>query len=1227
MAAGVILAGLVLWQVAGKRRVRWVVAVLTAYATAAFLLAVWTGTALGPVLTGHGMLRRFPLALQGGFIGAFVLLPLGWIASVIRSGVPRFRKGSLRRNAYQAVALTTCVAIVVTSVVQSDGTSGPRRMNASQRVEMLDRSLRAIEDGEREMPRDTWDPDYVVSMVGRDPQRLFAWVRANTSWIPYHGVLRGPVGVLMDRQGNSLDRSLLLATLLERSGHTVRLAHGELPQKMTRDFLHHLVGDRGAALHLPFQDESARNPNLELVAARYGLDNASIAKTLSAGQQAVALVSTELRSRVADQSRRLLQTVSRPKPETEWFQRFDSALTALCDHWWVQQQDGEKTVDFDLLQDPAKPGLALTEADNTTTVAGLPAELQHQVTIRVIGERMSRGQLTKRTVLEYGMRPAEAIGKAIVLRFWPTAWMSDSGKDETPGKTFRREALAQEVWGAGLVVDSKLVASGALLANGDDDNAGPKGGVFGGLAGAFSSTMGLSPKPDEQRQLSAVWLEYQIRVPGEQPRTIRRTVFDLIGPDARASAVPKLEVNESKKLTRALALLMRTEILPISCRFSPEFLMHLAAQSLIGNRELVEAAIRGDFQPGTPTGDALLQRAAPVVSPLHSLAEARIEWGRDPASLFVDEPQLLTTHTYPALENNRIVPRDATDIVSNKFGVSLAVADGFAARLEQGVLDTNAEALVQVQADTFGNAGEAYRQSKAWTRVGDGSQVNGLKLPVDSRRSIAEDLAAGYDVVAPQAPISTSHEDFSGWWRVDRARGTTLGMGANGWGSELAEHQQTRRPGLAAAEKFNKMMRAFWAGFVSDYSFCVALQTWKTFDEDKVIIEQHLVAVIEDSPRQCGPHALVWGIVSAVLSLFIVTMGPIISKWLTRTIPWSQPALRWASGGGRPLLGNGGNPSPPKPKPCEVPAAPEEPSPAPDNPEAPRFKAPRAPKPPYKGTPMELTVEKAQQYLDQTESKLQWAQSVEKGADAERLAAEMEADRVAEDLRTARQAATDRGQNWLDDPVQQGLTDELAHAQARAAAAERAAIEAAEVSRKVELDVARAEKMVPATARLIQADGQLERSLEEGQDLIRRQAQGASCEPGSDLGKAWEAHNKMSAAIVEEYNAAMNEYVEAWSYAPYSSSPSTVAPTQVDPLSPTQARYPNGSPADMPPPLPQQHFPQSSGGSPNSSSAPRPAPLSGQQSSGAESVPPPPPNPFASSVAGMSSAANATGPK
>src|SRR5262245_2284897 len=86
---------------------------------------------------------------------------------------------------------------------------------ATDPASQLEQSLQAIADGDRDLPRDTFDPAYVVQRLGTKPEDILAWVRDQTLWVPYRGLLRGDVGVLMDRVGNSLDRTYLLATLLE----------------------------------------------------------------------------------------------------------------------------------------------------------------------------------------------------------------------------------------------------------------------------------------------------------------------------------------------------------------------------------------------------------------------------------------------------------------------------------------------------------------------------------------------------------------------------------------------------------------------------------------------------------------------------------------------------------------------------------------------------------------------------------------------------------------------------------------------------------------------------------------------------------------------------------------------------------------------------------------------------------------------------------------------------
>src|SRR5205823_11419502 len=99
----------------------------------------------------------------------------------------------------------------------------------------MERAFKALEAAEKEIPRDTFDPKAIVDKVGKEPDKLFEWVRDNTYWVPYQGCLRGPTGVLMDRLGSNLDRALLLAELLRTAGHQVRLAHAELTKEQARE--------------------------------------------------------------------------------------------------------------------------------------------------------------------------------------------------------------------------------------------------------------------------------------------------------------------------------------------------------------------------------------------------------------------------------------------------------------------------------------------------------------------------------------------------------------------------------------------------------------------------------------------------------------------------------------------------------------------------------------------------------------------------------------------------------------------------------------------------------------------------------------------------------------------------------------------------------------------------------------------------------------------------------
>jgi hypothetical protein len=84
---------------------------------------------------------------------------------------------------------------------------------------------------------------------------------------------------------------------------------------------------------------------------------------------------------------------------------------------------------------------------------------------------------------------------------------------------------------------------------------------------------------------SAEWIEFEIRAPGEPSHSIRREVFDLLGPAARAGSTASApQISETSRLERGLALMGQTQILAIGNDLSPEFVCHQMALSLLASR-------------------------------------------------------------------------------------------------------------------------------------------------------------------------------------------------------------------------------------------------------------------------------------------------------------------------------------------------------------------------------------------------------------------------------------------------------------------------------------------------------------------------------------------------------------------------------------------------------------------------------------------------------------------
>lgn len=649
-----------------------------------------------------------------------------------------------------------------------------------ERVAMLENSLRALEDGVRDAPRDRWDPAYVVALVGQHPDSLHRWVQNNTTWIPYRGTLRGPVGVLMDRQGNSLDRALLLADLLQRAGHSVRLARTEIPLELAMAMLPWHAARRPSDIGGELDLVSGPAVSIPEAAQAYGLDGSAIEQTLESYDKETADLLNTIEERVASQAEWLLTSVDGLDPAAEWNVRADSALAMLRDHWWVQLEAGGSWLDLDIVERDATSAVPVAPPVETIAPTGVDPLLQHLVSIRVVTERFTEGRLVEERVLEHALRPGDLIGRPIVLQFWPTAWQP---RDSMSGsaRSLRLFALEQDQWRASLLVGNDAVANAVVDAS--TLPADRATGSYHDLGGAM--TRALDPRRDkEDSLLTAASIEYVIHVPGRASRVLRRSVFDLIGPAARHAGVIRSApvFDERQRLDRSLSLMMRTEILPVVAQPDAEFVAYLAARSVLANADLLRAVSQPGFGPHASIMDSLLDAAQPGVGPLYALAALRHH--ANGTAAFLDQPAILTRHRFPRADGDSIGLADATDIVANELAIALSERDGFAARLVQGVWDTNLEALLGLSGGPIGNAAAAFDATRNWLTLtrDDRERLSNLRLPADALTRITHDLDSGYTVVVPDGPVTVDRQQFTAWWRIRPETGDALGIGENGWG-------------------------------------------------------------------------------------------------------------------------------------------------------------------------------------------------------------------------------------------------------------------------------------------------------------------------------------------------------------------------------------------------------------------------------------------------------------
>jgi hypothetical protein len=658
-------------------------------------------------------------------------------------------------------------------------------------AERLKLAMGGIRDAAARLPKDTFDLQTVVGLAGRAEDKLLAWVQQETVLVPYQGVLRGARGVLMDRVGNSLDRSLLLATLLEMTSTEVRLARTRLTQEQAESLL-------GRVRATPRRSASmAADATAEPVEAflaeysrRFQANAETVRERLKTLRTSEAAMGTEAARRSTAQASLLRKVAGVPAAEPGSDDQ--GYLEALADHWWVQAKRGNRWVDLD----PTGLGTSDKLAEGTVATfrsTAIPEELRHRLRVQVLVECACGQQLTEQTVLDHTIDLADQLFEPIVLQQAPTAAPTTMGAipaTEAGWQQVRDWLVKQDEWMPALSVGSKVIVQSAFTIAGDVRKPGskapasPAGGMMDALGGGEEPPAGL---------LTAEFIRYDLTGPGIDAYTERRTVVDWIGPKVRRETSGKAPSKESVR-QRPVDLVHSTEVLPLPAQPSPDFVAHLAAQALLGaSGILVDRAVTNGNTPAPRQTDE-----SPGVSfRLLELALARERWNPDRDKTYLREANLLTRHH--GIRENQTGPElwSAFDIVFNRIGIEPGTQAGPASeiRSRQGALDTNAEVMLDARYGRATNVSEVMEleRVRAWQEQTDAAGRPGI-VRVESEPAGA---------------------DGSGYWLIDQNDGSLLGYTPSGWGGVDAPQGM-----VEFATKHESVIRAI--GIVFKYMMFIA---------------------------------------------------------------------------------------------------------------------------------------------------------------------------------------------------------------------------------------------------------------------------------------------------------------------------------------------------------------------------------------------------------------------
>ena len=433
----------------------------------------------------------------------------------------------------------------------------------------------------------------------------------------------------------------------------------------------------------------------------------------------------------------------------------------------------------------APPAWAEGLEPERTLSGSVPVELTHRFRIEAFVERRVGTDVEVKPLFAPWERPvANLVGVPLTLGFAP------DGLDPDEPVVLDLDAASDATVFFAPTLGAELAPGGQLLdrlGTTLDPFAGasPAAGLFGAVGNlANDATQALG---GDGLQIVSVWLTFTFVRPDGGEVAHRRPLFDRADPSDRAAGVlGPLAAMDDRALFDALAVTHTLMVSPTPVHAANAARVRLDAElAILGyQRDVWLAGVRGDEAVPTPSRDVadavVLERLTSTFAAFdaHPLPEGAVAVRHEPALLVVRTPIDGSRALVDVVQNPRRVLRAGDP--AGGLDLSAAVQIGVWETATERVAAPAGAASVH-DALGFMAAGDEL----AWRTLRAGDAVPDA-LPEASRAAIADDLAAGYVVVAPERMPEGAPE--ATWWRVDPATGVALGRAGDGRGQAATEY-------------------------------------------------------------------------------------------------------------------------------------------------------------------------------------------------------------------------------------------------------------------------------------------------------------------------------------------------------------------------------------------------------------------------------------------------------